>query len=54
MAEGPFYYSAAEVIDMLEEEMEEGNAVIDEPVCEGSKDDLGLDLGNDEEERLVA
>ena len=43
MAEGPSYYSAAEVIDMLSEEMEEVNDDIDEPMCEGSEDDLGLD-----------
>jgi len=51
MAEGPTYYSAVEVIDMLNKEMEDVNDDIDEPMCKGSEDDLGLDLGNDEEEK---
>ena len=50
-------YSAAQVLDLLEEtdldeEMEMDDIDdINEPVCDGSDDDLGLDLDSEDEER---
>ena len=44
------FYDASEVIDLLDEEMTDREE--DEPCLEGSDDDLGLRLSEDEE-RLV-
>ena len=50
-------YSAAQVLDLLEEtdldeEMEMDDIDdINEPVCDGSDDDLGIDLDSEDEER---
>ena len=43
------YYSASEVVDLLEEEMTD---IEEEPCLEGSDDDLDLSM-SDDEERLV-
>ena len=50
-------YSAAQVLDLLEEtdldeEMEMDDIDdINEPVCDGSDDDLGIDLDSEDEEK---
>jgi len=50
--EGPSHFSAEQVIDMLDVDVEEGEQDdFDEPMCEGSDDDLGVDFGSDEEDR---
>ena len=41
----------AEVLDMLEDETEEQMDMIDEPMCEGSDDDLGFDVESGEDNR---
>ena len=58
MAEGGngSVYSAAQVLDLLEEtdcedmEMDESDD-LNEPVCDGSEDDLGIDMDSEDEER---
>jgi len=51
MAEGPSHFITAEVLDMLEDEAEEQMDMIDEPMCEGSDDDLGFDVESGEDNR---
>ena len=52
MAEGPSYFSAEQVIDMMDAEVEEEEQDdIDEPMCEGSDDDLGVNFRSNEEDR---
>ena len=50
-------YNTAQVLDLLEDtdfedmEIEEDSGELDEPVCDGSDDDLGLDIVSGDEKR---
>ena len=48
MAKGPSHFNTEEVLSMLEEE-----EVDEEPMCDGSDDDLGMEMDSDAAERYA-
>ena len=51
MADGPSHFTTVQVLDMLEDETQEQMDMIDEPMGEGSDDDLGFDVESGEDNR---